>query len=192
MSKSPIAPVPPVDPPADPPAPPAEQPTPSDPPTPTPDEQLGAGGVKALHAEREARKTADAKVKELQAQLDASKSAELPQWQQQMDALQAKLDAEIAARGDAEAAAQAVTLAQLRTDRGIEKGLPPAAARKLAATLTGSTVEEIDTELDEWLPLLNTTGPTVGPKPNPQQGNPSLSRGGSLDSGRERFAASRK
>ena len=157
-------------------------------PAPKPDEQLGDAGKKALNAEREARKTADAAAADLKKQLDAAnaqlaaaKNDGLPEWQQKFNALQEKLDGALAAQKQAEEAAQAATLAQLRTDRASAKGLPAALAKKL----TGTTSDELDAEIDELLPHLGT----AGPKPNPQQGNPSQSRGGSLAAGRERYAA---
>lgn len=156
-------------------------------PTPTPDEPLGEGGKKALDAEREARKTAEALARDLQKQLDAAnaqaKKGDQPEWQQRFEELQETLRGEIEARTKAEEAAQAATLAQLRTDRASEKGLPAVLAKKL----TGTTAEEIDAEIDELLPHLGTPGP----KPNPQQGNPSQARGGSLAAGRERYAAAK-
>ncbi|MFV8169835.1 hypothetical protein [Mycolicibacterium peregrinum] len=159
-------------------------------PTPTPDEPLGEGGKKALDAEREARKTAEAQAKDLQRQLDAAnaqvaaaKKGDQPEWQQRFEELQETLKGEIEARAKAEEAAQAATLAQLRTDRASDKGLPAVLAKKL----TGTTAEEIDAEIDELLPHLGTPGP----KPNPQQGNPSQARGGSLAAGRERYAAAK-
>lgn len=118
----------------------------------------------------------------LTAQL-AEKSAaadSAPEWQQQIAELQSRLDAADAARAAAEQAAAEAALAQLRTDRAAEKGLPAPLARKLIST----TAEEIDVEIDELLPLLQS-----GPRPNPQQGNPSQARGGSMSAGRERYAA---
>jgi hypothetical protein len=185
MSKSPDPAVPPVDPVAPPVDPPA-----GGPPAPAAaeDKPLGAGGIKALQAERDAREAAEKRAKELQAQIDAG--AVNPQLQQQLTELQARLDAEITARTAAEEVAKAATLAKLRTDRCVTNGVPAEAAKKLAATLTGETAEAIDAELTEWLPHLKV-GPGV-PLPNPQQGVPSGSRGGSLSAGRERFAQSRK
>lgn len=176
---------PPAAPAVDPAAPEAAPPTP---PAPEPDAPLGAGGIKALQAERDAREAAEKKAKELQSQLDAAN----PQWQQQITEMQARLDAEITARTEAEAAAKAATLAQLRTDRCVVKGLSADAAKKLAASLTGETEESIDAEVDEWLPHLKVGPGVPAPRPNPQQGNPSGSRGGSLSAGRERFEQSRK
>jgi hypothetical protein len=141
-----------------------------------------------LQAERDAREAAERRAKELQAQLDAG--GVTPQLQQQLTEMQARLDAEITARTAAEAAKVAAELTQLRTDRAVVKGLSTDAAKKLAASLTGETEESIDAEIDDWLPHLKV-GPGV-PAPNPQQGIPSGSRGGSLSAGRERFAQSRK
>lgn len=151
------------------------------------DEILGEPGKKALDAEREARKTAESQAKDLQKQLDAAnaqlktaRNEGLPEWQQKFNELQEKLDGALAAQKQAEETAQAATLAQLRTDRAAEKGLPAVLAKKL----TGTTAEELDAEIDELLPHLGAPGP----KPNPQQGNPSQARGGSLAAGRERYA----
>jgi hypothetical protein len=165
-----------------------DPPNPEDPtPDPDPDEPLGEGGKKALAAEREARSTAETLAKDLQKQLDtanqklaAAKSDGQPEWQQKLDELQGKLDAEIEARTTAEkdkAAAQRVTY-------GIDKGLPKA----LATKLVGKTDEELDAEIEELLPLLGTPGP----QPNPQQGNPSKGNGGSIASGRAQYEESKK
>lgn len=158
---------------------------------PKPDEPLGEGGIKALNAERDARKVAEKATAEAQKQLDAAnkqladvKNDGLPEWQQKFNDLQAKLDGEITAREKAEADAQTATLAQMRSDRAAAKGLPAALAKKL----TGSTADDLDAEIDELLPLLGASAP----KPNPQQGSPSQSRGGSLSAGRERYAATHK
>lgn len=158
-----------------------QQPTPDA----KPDEPLGAPGIKALQEERDARKAAEtastaaqARIAELEAQIAGAKpDANL---EQRLADLQSRLDSADAARAAAEAAAEAATVAQLRTDRAAEKGLPAALARKL----DGTTAEEIDAEIDELLPLLQ-----LGPRPNPQQGNPSQARGGSMSAGRERYAA---
>lgn len=145
--------------------------------------KLNEGGKKAIDAEREARGKSDALAKDLQKQLDEANSKlkavttdGLPEWQQQINELKEKLEGEAAARQKAETEAQNATLAQLRADRANEKNFPVALAKKLV----GTTAEEIDAEIDELLPHF---GPS-GPKPNPQQGNPSLGRGGTLDAGK--------
>ncbi|NKS02643.1 hypothetical protein GS528_16905 [Rhodococcus hoagii] len=133
-----------------------------------PDEPLGAPGIKALQEERDARKAAEtastaaqARIAELEAQIAGAKPD--PNLEQRLADLQSRLDAADAARAAAEAAAEKAAVAQLRTDRAVEKGLPAALARKL----DGTTAEEIDAEIDELLPLLQ-----LGPRPNPQQGKP--------------------
>jgi hypothetical protein len=150
--------------------------------------KLNEGGKKARDAERDARKVADGLAKDLQKQLDEANSKlkavttdGLPEWQQQINDLKEKLDGESAARQKAETEAHNATLAQLRTDRATSKNFPVALAKKL----TGTTEEEIDAEIDELLPHF---GPT-GPKPNPQQGNPSQGRGGTLDAGKALYDA---
>lgn len=134
--------------------------------------KLNEGGKKAIDAEREARGKSDALAKDLQRQLDEAtsklKAVEtdgLPEWQQQINALQEKLNGEVSAREKAETAARNAALVQLRMDRANAKNFPAVMAKKL----TGTTDEEIDAEIDELLPHF---GPS-GPRPNPQQGNPS-------------------
>lgn len=155
-------------------------------PDPKPDDQLGDGGKKALDAERKARSTAEATVKDLQKQLDAAtaqlnsaKKDGLPEWQQQINDLKAQIDSEREARETAEKAAETERVAALRARLG--KDLP----EPIAALLTGTTEEEIKAQVEALTP--HVAG--GGPKPNPQQGNPSQARGGSLAAGRERFAA---
>lgn len=101
--------------------------------------------------------------------------------EQKLAAMQEQLDAAAAAQKKAEEDAQKANLAKLRTDRAALKQLPAV----LASKLVGTTEEEIDAEIDELLPHLGTTGP----KPNPQQGNPSKARGGSLAAGRAMYEA---
>ena len=156
-------------------------------------EQLGEGGVKALHAEREARKAADTKAATLQKQIDdlnaklsdaAKANDDRPELEKRLATMQEQIEASAAALKAAEENAAKANLAQLRTDRAAAKGLPAPLAKKL----TGSTAEELDAEIDELLPLLQPGGV----RPNPQQGNPSQARGGSLAAGRERYAAANK
>ncbi|MUL47598.1 hypothetical protein FZI85_25115 [Mycobacterium sp. CBMA293] len=101
--------------------------------------------------------------------------------EKQIATMQEQLDAATAAQRKAEETAQAATLAQLRSGWATEKGLPAVLAKKLV----GTTAEEIDAEIDELLPHLGAGGP----KPNPQQGNPSQGRGGSLAAGRAMYEA---
>lgn len=126
---------------------------------------------------------------DLQAKLDAATTAPVdnsatgsdPTAQAVAD-LQAKLDAEIAARAAAEQKAEDERVAALRTRLG--KGLPD----EVAALLTGTTEDEIAAQVAALTPHFTS----ATPQPNPQQGNPSQSRGGSLSAGRERYAANHK
>lgn len=159
-------------------------------------DQLGEGGKKALDAERAANKDLRAQLKAANDKLAAATPTAAPATatpdsglSAQLAELQSKLDGEIAARKQAEQAAQAATLAQLRSDRAVAKGLPAALAKKL----TGTTAADLDTEIDELLPLLATGG---GVRPNPQQGNPSQAKQGGRASGNaeadRRFGAKTK
>ncbi|MCV7080282.1 hypothetical protein H7H37_02005, partial [Mycolicibacterium insubricum] len=86
-----------------------------------------------------------------------------------------------------EVAARRLAAERLRAARhpGRGQGLPA----PLAAKLVGTTAEDIDAEIDELLPFLGAGAAPRGPKPNPQQGVPSLGSGGTLSAGRERYAA---
>lgn len=156
------------------------------------DEPLGEGGKKALESERAARKAADIKVAELQKQVDAlTKAAEdaatanhdRPELDKRLEAMQKQIDAAAAAQKKIDEAAATATVEKLRVDRGAAKGLPP----EVAKLLTKSTAEDIDAEIDALLPHIK-----IGPLPNPQQGNPSQGKGGSISSGRDRYAAANK
>ncbi|AXH48965.1 scaffolding protein [Gordonia phage Birdsong] len=143
--------------------------------------------VTAFSAQKERNSGLQSQIDSLTTELEKAKTAKpdsgVPEWQQKFDELQTELTAEREAREKAEQQAQNATIAQLRSDRAAEKGLPAALAKKLA----GTTQEEIDAEIDELLPFIGS-----GPKPNPQQGNPSRGRGGSLSAGRARYAETHK
>lgn len=76
----------------------APTPTPSEP---TQDEALGEAGIKALHAEREARKQAETNARDLQAQIDALNAEKLSDLEKAQMAAKAAEDAAAAARVDA-------------------------------------------------------------------------------------------
>ena len=155
------------------------------------DEQLGEGGVKALRAEREARQQSDAKVAALEAQVaqlmkasedanaaaEAAKNAALPEWEQKLNALQQQVEAATVAQKAAEAEAATTRRIQL----GIDAGLP----KPMAELLVGLPDDAVAAKIEELKPF----APTGGGQPNPPQGNPSKARGGSLEAGREMFAA---
>lgn len=140
-------------------------------PDPKPDDQpLGEGGIKALNAERDARKAAEDSARDLQKQLDAlnkqlaAKDSGAPEWEQKFNALQDKLDGEITARQKAEQDAATARLEQLRSDRATATdGFP----RSLAKKLTGTTADEIDAEIKE---IMADLGPRR-PEPNGHQGH---------------------
>lgn len=153
------------------PSPTPAPPQPSTPPNPTPapsaaaDEPLGAGGIKALNAERDARAKAEKDLADLRKQIeDSQKTAE----QKAADALAA------ANRTASDNAAKA-----LRYEVAATKGLD----LNLAARLTGSTKEELEADADALMALIPTpttpvppvqVGPTV---PNPGK-TPTSSVGG--------------
>lgn len=139
------------------------------------------GREKATH--EKATAGLQAQIDDLTSKLAAAAAApdNRTEVEKQLATMQEQLDAATAAQRKAEETAQEATLAKLRSDRAAEKKLPAVLAKKLV----GTTEEEIDAEIDELLPHLGTGGP----KPNPQQGNPSQSRGGTLASGRAMYEA---
>ena len=151
----------------------APEPTPPATPAAPDNGQLGDGGVKALHTEREARKAAETALKALQQEIaDSKKSAE-----------QKAADDIAAARAEAaKNAAQA-----LRYEVAAAKGLDLA----LAARLTGSTKEELEADADALMalipkalevpPVVPPVGPTVpGQQPGGAQ-TPALVTQSDLD-----------
>lgn len=124
------------------------------------EETLNEGGVKALRAERDARKAADARVKDLEAQVAA---------------LTVSLDeAKANATTAAEQAATQVTdlqtqLARLQVIH--EKAVPDA----LADFLQGTTAEELTESAEKLLAAIPTPAPDTAPaplamRPDPSQG----------------------
>lgn len=121
-------------------------------PTQEPAETLGENGVKALQAEREARKAAEKAVADLNAKLQGFEDAKLS-------------DIERANKAAADAAAE---LASLRTENArskvaLEKGLPA----DLIEFLTGDTAEDMAAKADVLMARLSSPGV---PKPDPSQG----------------------
>lgn len=157
-------------------------------------EQLGEGGVKALQAEREARKQSDAKVTALETQVaqlvkasedanaaaEAAKAAALPEWEQKLNTLQQQVEAATAAQKTAEAEAATTRRIQL----GIKAGLP----EPMAELLVGLPDDAVAAKIEALKPFI----PAGGVHPNPQQGQPSQARGGSLSAGRDRYSATHK
>ena len=127
------------------------------------EETLNEGGVKALRAERDARKAADARVKDLEAQVAA---------------LTVNLDeAKTAATTAADQAATQVAdlqtqLARLQVIH--EKAVPDA----LADFLQGSTAEELTASAEKLLAAIPTPAPASDAAPAPLAMRPDPSQGG--------------
>lgn len=150
---------------------PQGDPAPKDAPKPKPHDPLGEPGKKALNAERDARAAAEKLASDLQKQLEAVnqqladvKNDGLPEWQKKFNDLQKQIDAESAARKQAEEDAAAARTMQMRTDRAsATEGFP----RSLAKKLTGTTVEEVDAEIAE---IMADLGPRSTPGRVPGEG----------------------
>lgn len=127
------------------------------------EETLTEGGVKALRAERDARKAADARVKDLEAQVAA---------------LTVSLDeAKANATTAADQAATQVTdlqtqLARLQVIH--EKAVPDA----LAEFVQGTTAEELAASADKLLAAIPAPAPASDPAPAPLAMRPDPSQGG--------------
>lgn len=162
------------------PAPTSEPTTPIDgatPPVdpPVDDAALGDAGKRALTAEREARRAAEAETAALRKQIeDATKTAE----QRAADDLRA---------AQAEAAANGARA--LRYEVAAETGLPLA----LASRLTGSTREELaaDAETLKTLIPVGATPPRT-PAPDPSQGPRPVDPATTEDAEFQQFAAAMK
>ena len=129
------------------------------------DEPLGEPGKKALVAEREARKQAQANLAALQKQIDdANKTAEQKAAEELAEAKKA------VAASDAKA---------LRYEIAAEKGVD----LKLASRLVGTTREDLEADADKLLGLLGAIKPAKGKdadKPDPTQGQGTPPRPASL------------
>lgn len=139
------------------------------------DAGLGDAGKRALAAEREARRAAEAQTAALRKQIeDATKTAE----QRATDDLRA---------AQAEAAANGAKA--LRYEIAAETGLPLA----LASRLTGSTREELaaDAETLKTLIPVGATPPRT-PAPDPSQGPRPVDPAATEDAEFQQFAAAMK
>jgi len=117
-----------------------------------PAEQLGENGVKALQAERDARKAAEKATAELTAKLKQFEDANLSELERAKNA---------AAESTAEL--HRLRIENARATVALTKGVPA----DLAEFLTGTTEEEMAAKADILLARLNTPGT---PKPDPSQG----------------------
>lgn len=134
-----------------------------------PDEPLGAGGLKALQEEREARATAEREAAELKAKLQAIEQEKLSDLEkanlaaQQAQAEAEQLRADVAARD----------LEVLRQKIGAEAKLPP----ELVARLQGDDEESLRSDAKKLAELVpDTTSPF--PKADPSQGARGTAPGG--------------
>ena len=129
--------------------------------------------VTAFNAQKERNSGLQTQIDSLTAELDKAKTAvsdpDEPEWKQKFDELHAELAAERETREKAEERAAKAE----RVQQGVDAGLPKA----LAELLIGIPDDELDAKIEELKPFIGS-----GPKPNPQQGNPSQSRAfGSVD-----------
>ena len=136
-------------------------------PAPAAEDTLNAGGVKALRAERDARKAADARVKDLEAQL-AALSVSLDET---------KTAGTVAAE---QAAAQVAELqAKLARVEVIHAMRVPDA---LADFLQGSTAEELTASAEKLLAAIPAPAPASDAAPAPLAMRPDPSQGGTPES----------
>ena len=127
------------------------------------EETLNEGGVKALRAERDARKSADARVKDLEAQV-AALTVNLDE---------AKANATSAAEQAATQVADLQTqLARLQVIH--EKAVPDA----LAEFVQGTTAEELAASADKLLAAIPAPAPAADASPAPLAMRPDPSQGG--------------
>lgn len=136
------------------------EPSPNEDPQPDPkDEELGANGLKALHAERAARAAAEKDAREAHAALAAERTAHAAAIEQ----------------------AQAAEISALKVQVAVEQGIPPNLASRLVGVTREDLVEDAKSIKEALKP--GFTAPT-----DPSQGQDrGGDRGGSVESGRELF-----
>lgn len=142
------------------------------------DEALGAPGLKALQAERDAREAAEKKAQDLEKQIeDSKKSTE-----------QKAADDLLAAQKQASDSAATV----LKYKAAEACGLPLAAAERLS----GTTLDELKADAENLKSLLGN-GKAPAPKPDPSAGGGGAGGGsgddaaGSVSAGRDLYAERR-
>lgn len=145
------------------PAPAAPAPAPASDPQPA---DLGDAGKKALATERQARRDAEAKLRELQPLADKAKQLEDSQ-KTDTEKLTSKLQT-------AETEGATSKAALLRLEVALDKapaGIEPAKLRKLAERLRGNTREELEADAAELFADFGS-GTPAGDPPTPEQAQP--------------------
>jgi len=133
---------------------------------PAEDVQLGEGGLKALQAERDARKAAEARVKEYEDRVREYEDRDKTEQQkaiEQVERLNADLEAARASLAQSE-------LTRARTEVAYAKGVPA----DLAERLRGETREELEADAEALMALIPKPAeePVVRrPKPVENLGN---------------------
>lgn len=131
--------------------------------TATAEDTLNAGGVKALRAERDARKAADARVKDLEAQVAA---------------LTVSLD-ETKTAGSVAAEQAAATVAELQAKLARAEVIHTMHVPDvLADFLQGSTAEELTASAEKLLAAIPAPAPASDASPAPLAMRPDPSQGG--------------
>lgn len=113
----------------------------------SPDGDLGDGGKAAIAAEREARKAAERQMRELQKALREYEDRDKSELQKALERAEA-----------AEKAAAEASQTALRTKVAANKGVP-------AASLTGTTEEELNASADELIAWRDANKPAAPPAP---------------------------
>lgn len=123
------------------------------------DEALGEAGLRALVAEREARKNAEAAQRDLEAKIKEFEDRDKTEQQKAEEAA-----ARIASDLDAtKASLAAAELNLARTQVAYEKGIPA----ELVPRLRGDTREELEADADALLEIVGKREPEAPRKPKP-------------------------
>jgi hypothetical protein len=152
-------------------------------PPPADPDALGDAGKRALDSERQARREAEAKLKELQAKLDEATGATKSDMEKLTDQVQTATQAADKANGS-------LLRLEVALDQAPE-GMSIAQVRKLAKRLAGSTREELEADAEELFgDFGGTKPPSERPTPAPKGGNdPTGDDNVDVDAMAERIAA---
>lgn len=124
-----------------------------------PDEALGEAGIKALHAERDARKVAEDRIKDYEARLKEFEDRDKTEQEKA-----AEHAAQLAADLDAKTASlAALELNLARVEVAHAKGVPA----ELVPRLRGETREELEADADALLEIVGKRDAEAPRKPKP-------------------------